>query len=515
MATADLSLVDQLDLPTEFPTTFFPRDLETYRQDLISNTSIPGDFAAAGMLAAISVGIGNSVVGRFGTRRFVPASLYLLMVGNPGNGKSPAVSMTLEAVRREQTARVQAAMQPTEAFRQHQVADVTGGELTCEPIYNMDEDGAEFGGDSVAPSTGDPLSVRHLYLTDATIAGVREALLNNPRGIVVSADEAVSLFKGAGKGNDRPIWLELWNAESLAVSRRSGKPPIITIPRCFVTMITGTQPDIFPQLRNTHGDDGLLDRILIFGDGSDDWPTYSHCETDAALAATYNGTIDRLLQHRDSGSTLLGGSAAVLQISNACSRVFEACHHDITAVFDRVHAARRFGGLITKLVANAARLAVLRACSRWAADGPTTVASPTDVLEEDAIEACNVVRFNLGRALLWRPELVNSAAPRVAATTTGSAKGAPANSKAAAQPMLHRQILDYLARRGLDEVEVRRLRSSGCFGAASSYQLRAACDALVAAGFGQWRDARKSLLVLWDYADAATSGPNTKCEKDF
>ncbi len=500
MKNIDIALVGELGLPTDFPTTFFPVDLEQYRQDLIAETTIPGDFAAAGMLAATSGAIGNSVVGWLGTRRFVQANLYMLMIGDPGTGKSPATENTLAPIHREQTARLQAALQPPVESFQRRVADVAGGGITgdaysgdfVEGFANFDRDDDE--GALIEPN---PSKVRYLHLTDATIAGVREALVNNPRGIVVEADEAVSLFKGSGKANDRPIWLEMWNGKGLTISRRSGKPPIITIPLCFVTLIAGTQPDIFPQLLNPRGDDGLLDRTLIFGEKTNGWPRYSHCRTDPSLAAVYNGSIDRLLQHRDEQPATFGSRPEVLDISDACSRVFEACHNEITDVFDRVRAPRQFGGLITKLVANATRLAVVRACSRWAAEGAETATSPSGISEQDAIEACNVARFSLGRALLWRPELVGSVPARVAAPTTGSVTNSCAASVVAPPANdLHLQIVDYAGRLGKSEVEVSKLRSSRCFGTASSAELRAACDVLVALDCGQWQGDRKNTLVF-------------------
>lgn len=491
MKNVDLAYVKDLGLPVAFPTTFFPGAIEAYRQDLIRQTTIPEEFAAAGVLAALSVGVGNSVVGRLGTKRFVPASLYLLMIGNPGSGKSPALANTLEPVRREQAARVQAALQRAGARMQPQVADMLSGCFGGGAEGDADYDDDDAGDD------GRLSPVRHLHLTDATIPGVREALLNNPRGVVVAADEAVNLFKGAGKGCDRAVWLEMWNAESLAVSRRSGRTPILTIPRCFVTLVAGTQPDIFPQLRNKQGDDGLLDRLLIFGTRGHDWPRYSHCQTDASLAAVYNAAIDRLLQHRDDGGGDATGAAAVLPISDTASRVFEECHNHVVNVFEGVHADRRYGGLITKTIANATRLAVLRACSRWAVDGPVAVVSPTEVTAEDAREACNVALFCLGRAFLWRSELVDSAsAPVVPPEPVARTSSRAAGTAAEVPDALPQQILHYMGRRGIEQVPLRTLRSCGSFGSANTAQLRAACDALVDAGRGQWRDSRHCLFGL-------------------
>jgi len=487
MKNVDLAFVEDLGLPVAFPTTYFPGAIEEYRQDLMRQTTIPGEFAAAGMLAALSVGVGNSVVGRLGTKRFIPTSLYMLLIGDPGSGKSPALINAMEPIRREQAARVQAALQPGRTCLQPQLADISGGGFTDEG----DDDATMTHEASLSP-------VRHLYLTDATIPGVREALVNNPRGVVVSADEAVNLFKGAGKGSERAVWLEMWNAESLAVSRRSGKPPIITIPRCFVTLVAGTQPDIFPQLRNAQGDDGLLDRLLVFGDKSEGWPQYSHCRTDAGLAAIYNDAVDRLLQHRDDGGENATGTVVTLPISDACSRVFEECHNEVVAVFDRVRAARRYGGLITKTVANAARLAVLRACTRWAVDGSETVNSPAEVTEADAVEACRVAMFCLGRAILWRPELVGSAPATSAVQPVAMPIGSPAAVPTAGAPSgLADRILHYMSRRGITDVTVRTLHSCGGFGSADTHQLRAACDELVAAGRGHWLGATKGRKGLF------------------
>ena len=53
-----------------------------------------------------------------------------------------------------------------------------------------------------------------------------------------------------------------------------------------------------------------------------------------------------------------------------------------------------------------------------------------------------------------------------------------------------------MSRRGINEVEVRKLRSCGSFGSATTVQLRAACDALVDAGRGRWLDTRKRLFGL-------------------
>jgi len=499
MSNVDRNFIERLGLPTAFPASFFPGTIEAYRQNLVANTVIPGEFAAAGMLAAFSGATGNSVVGRHGPKRFVPVSLFLVMIGQPGSAKSPALQNTLEAIRREQQSRVRAGMgMPQDVL---DVAPV-GAASTFEGEGDF---GEEEDLDVVAESrlVGEPKKVRHLLLSDTTVAGVREALLQNPRGVLTAVDEAVNLFHGPGKGSDRAAWLEIWNCQHMTVSRRSGKPPIVSIPRSFVTVVGGTQPDIFPKLKNQAGDDGLLDRTLLFGEPSDGWPQYGRCNIDVELAANYNGAVDRLIQHRDTECDDTLGSSVVLDIPEACSDLFEACHQRLVGMLESCRANPKFGGVVTKAIANAERLAVLRSCIRWASGDEGSAASPVAVTAEDAAEACRVAEFCFGRALLWRPEIVGSAArPLTSLPAIGPAAAQPTGEAAAG---LARKIVAYMERKGIGEVEIRKLQSSGGFGGAKSPELRAACQMLVDGGQGSWLDLKRNQFGLLAASDAEAS----------
>jgi len=490
-----------LGLPIEFPTIYLPSVIERYRQNLIEQNRTPGEFLAAGICAAFSAATGNSVVGRLGTRRFNPASLYMLMIGNPGSGKTPALIHALEPIRREQTARERAAR-----------------ELAATPVCltrvmpdgeSPDEGDESETADVVAelvPTA--PPHVRYIYLTDATIPAVQYALASNQRGLVMVADEALALFKGSGRGGDRAIWLQIWNAENLTIARRCGKPPVVTIPRSFVTLVAGVQPDLFPRLRNPDGDDGLLDRFLLLGDGSNGWPEYSFGNIDPGIAAEYHGAVDLMLNHRDDGTPNDSVCAAVLDIDDVCSRRFESLHNRLTDGMKSLRANQRYGGLVTKLVANAQRLAVLRAAMRWTVGENGSGSSPESLTLADAEAACQVAEFCFGRALLWRPELIGSARPAEAGRPQET-DAIPTGDGAMSPQVLAEKVTGYMARRGFTSVCVRRLQSCGSFPKSKSADLRAACQHLVDVSRGDWRGKPGREFVL---APPNQQTPNTEAD---
>lgn len=492
MSRVSMTQVADLGLPTSFPCTYFPGLFETYRRDLVGNTTISADFAAAGMLAALSAAAGNSVVGRLGTMRFIPLSLYQILIGNPGSSKSPALTHTLLALRREQQSRIRAAARLTTEVAEPSMYERAGyGDSEGGPFVGQEADL-----ESQERRPGTVGRVRHLYLTDATVAAIREALGVNPRGLLVAADEAVSLFQGPGKGNDRGIFLQFWNCETVNVAR--GKT-IVSIPRSFVSIVAGTQPDILPSLSSTKGDDGMCDRMLFWGVPTEEWPEYGRCDVDAGVTAAYNHAIDRLIQHRDGEVDDSLASSLVLPFPEPCNAVFEGLHARLVGVLREAQASKRYGGLVSKTIANAQRLTVIRACARWAAEEDRSTLSPDAITIEDAVEACRVSELCLGRALLWRPEIVGSAARlEISGSRSIASAGQTATPTAEDSEALASRIVAYMTdhKRRYSEVEIRKLHSCGGFRGANSSELRAACQTLVDGGRGQWLDEKRTRFGL-------------------
>jgi len=67
-------------------------------------------------------------------------------------------------------------------------------------------------------------------------------------------------YKQGGKGGDRQKWLQIHTNRPISVDRKSSEEPTI-IPRPFVSIFGGIQPEVLPDFGKDRGD-GLLDRFV-------------------------------------------------------------------------------------------------------------------------------------------------------------------------------------------------------------------------------------------------------------
>lgn len=109
-----------------------------------------------------------------------------------------------------------------------------------------------------------------IIVGDITIEKLAEILHKNPRGIILKRDELQGWFgsfgqyKATGGGNDLPVWLEAFRAQSRTIDRKSGDIPTIYVPRFAVTVLGTIQPGVFSRiLTAAFFDSGLTSRLLL------------------------------------------------------------------------------------------------------------------------------------------------------------------------------------------------------------------------------------------------------------
>ncbi|HQJ93096.1 MAG TPA: DUF3987 domain-containing protein [Clostridia bacterium] len=147
------------------------------------------------------------------------------------------------------------------------------------------------------------------WICDTTIEALFAVLKYNPRGIIDVLDELSSLinsmnqYKG-GKGNDREIWLSLWNGGAISIARKGSRAgdglEVTTLKQTCVNVTGGIQPcKISALIGDKPGEstDGFAQRFLL---------SYPDCcpqfyqETGGIpeeLTRNYRALVDKLFEY--------------------------------------------------------------------------------------------------------------------------------------------------------------------------------------------------------------------------
>jgi len=466
----------------EFPSDFFPPAVEAFRQSAARSIGIADEYLAGPMLAATSVAIGTAMGATVKPGWDEPASLFVATVGFSSSGKTPAGKHALKPlVHRHRTPAGDGLATPTasEAGHDHLCVGSHPGDETdfaCEC-----DEGAEGYSPPRGPRSGENEEpVSQLIVKDTTLAALWEILERNPRGVLVYVDELAAMFTQSTPAQ-RQTWCEVYQADSRTVHRSSKSRRSIVLPRTFVSLAGGIQPDFFPSIRGKY-DGGLLERFLICGRPEGSLPPWSDEVVDPAAEEAWNLSLVALLDIDKAAYTGPEEHRDRLAFTPAAYERLRSLRGSLEAHLQSQGVHVRHHGVVLKLIANAARLSLIRRCLRWSS-GEFGLFGPVGQIEEaDADAACRAAEFFLTRYLLWRPELLNTA------TAAGAAPTAP--------PMtLTDRLLAYLASKERAEVPVRWLRQQTLEGNPSTAEIRAALDEAVARGQGRWQDEKKQVYV--------------------
>jgi hypothetical protein len=223
---------ERLALPQRvapFPLETLPEQVATFVRTAATAIDCPPEFVAMPLLAFASGAIGTSACLEIkqGWREY--ARLWVAIVGEPGDRKTPAQK---------------AAQRPLDE-RQKKLHDTW---------KEQDEKGKEP-------------HLEQAYISDTTMEALGDALYRNPRGVALARDElsgwARSMNEYKQRGADRQGWLSLWSGASLLVNRRNRANPLY-VADPFVSIVGGMQPDVLGELSDERGrNDGLLLRVLF------------------------------------------------------------------------------------------------------------------------------------------------------------------------------------------------------------------------------------------------------------
>lgn len=213
------------------------------------------DLAAASTIAIVAGAIGNRVRLQITDRRTEPGTLFVALVVEPGQGKSEAIDIARECFEATQNGAAGEAQEPPAG--DHLVLQMEHGRH-LSARKKLAAEGISPSRNSTQTSGGS----RSLLLSEATVAGIRDALAVDPCGRTLLSDELLTVMNLTG-GREairaRGLLLEAFDGKRrVIVNARDGE---IEIEALQLTILGATQPDRVPLLLGP-AHDGLAPRFL-------------------------------------------------------------------------------------------------------------------------------------------------------------------------------------------------------------------------------------------------------------
>lgn len=488
--------VSQLGLPATFP-AFFPTQLEQYRRSIAEGADAPDEYAAAYMLAAAATAAGADVSASVQPGWYVRCNAFIAVVGHKGSGKSTLADKCFAPlVHREEELR-DAMARPAPACGADGCDDDDEEEGGYDDGYGDDEEDEDDFCEASSrcrdvAEQPDPCVV----VNDCTGPALLQLLEHNRRQLLVNTDELAGQFARSNGGSDRAMWCELYDGRRRRRERASTSARSATLATPYVTLIGSIQPDLLKVIYNSRGDDGLLDRVLLVGDGVMHEAGWPRDADDPILNTAWSAAMSRLLRIEDYAADAIGQQVesrftpAALEV---CKGLLERLNN-LSVVLDVPHAQR---GIVKKLVQHAVKLSLLHRCLRWAAGEFGERGPLGDIDGDDATAACEATLFFLGRWLVWRKELHGRgntplAGPLGLARAPGGDPALQSLAAMAADAQRGIAVIERLVRlvrdRGAAPITVATLAATEVAAEVGLEEVRAACEWLIHAGFAEWLD---------------------------
>jgi hypothetical protein len=247
----DLEWQEPVELKSEtekapiFPLDVFPQSIQEYILRSADSIGCSLDYCACSCLGIIAASIGATCKVHVKDNWFEQANLWIALVGDSSQKKTPPMVDIRSPYFEISKARAKLAKQRDDLRkrRRNQSVECEEGDEVQFPIYEHDE-GA-------------------LVASTATIAGLHEFFRRQRRGLLYNRSElsgwfeGMNQFKKGGRGDDRAVYLELYDGSSIDVIYGS---KTIRIPNTCLSILGGIQPDKVPAILQDK--DGLSARFL-------------------------------------------------------------------------------------------------------------------------------------------------------------------------------------------------------------------------------------------------------------
>ena len=268
-----------------FPLSVLPAPVARLVVDGAKAIGCAPDFLALPVLAAAGAAVGRSASLRLKPGYFAAASVFAACIGQPGDGKSPAVNAVVNPLVRfneEQFAAWKEEKTTYEALkadfesqcktarRAPKSREKAVEVLDAEDDEDDDSDEESEPTTPIAPVKPLPPISKRTVIGDITTEAMDAIMESNPRGLLQILDEASALttsmnqYRG-GRGSDRQWYMSVWSGQARIVDRKGNAENVpIRVPHPFLSLVGGMVPDMIGSFCDDKGRrDGFLDRFLF------------------------------------------------------------------------------------------------------------------------------------------------------------------------------------------------------------------------------------------------------------
>jgi len=245
-----------------FPVETFPKEALEVAYEAHSKFQFSLDYLGAGILAAASSAIGNSLKVEVKKGWNEKANLFTVIVGRPGDGKSHSLAFCFKPIHIKESL------------------------LFTEYSKLLIEYEDELKSDSKTKLRKPQLN--KYLISDFTPEALILHHSNNKRGLYIYVDELNAWIKNFNRYNssgEAETYLSLWSGTTIAIDRASGKSLRIEDP--FIGVIGSTQISVLKSFaKDGRNSNGFMDRLL-----------FVYPDTQKTLKWNINKVDDRILQN--------------------------------------------------------------------------------------------------------------------------------------------------------------------------------------------------------------------------
>ena len=321
--------------------TAFPRTLQKLVKQIVWQENYNEEYLLVSMLSATASAAGNaariSIKGEWTTC----ASLYMILVGNPGQGKTPPLDFAYAPIRKKD-----------EDLRQEYISMIEKQKDTKKG-YSQ-------------PTT---LSLSRTIVSDFTPEALLQAHDANPRGIAIYVDEIMGMFNSVNqysKGQLIEQLLTAYSGNPLDGMGVSMERPIHIAKPCIDIAGTAQTARIKELFYKGFQQNGLLDRFLLSYPVDTTLSLWNHKrgrKTDVSVMQQWESIMEKILHLPYSPSS---SGPCMLNFSSAARKEYFEWHDTGIKTISQGSVSEREQGRMMKTHLHVARIALCIQILKWA-----------------------------------------------------------------------------------------------------------------------------------------------------